>query len=215
MRVIEVKHSLTALSCSKCGAEIKPSRDEKQLVENKRTGKKTKKVVRVLGDPYRWIKHNRRPRKVRCMKVECRFRRSDMTTSDKLSRVYAAEETAQDSIGDWGGSEASVEDLKEILTTLADEAREVADEYEESAQNIEDAFPNGSSTAEECREKAEELTGWADELEAVDFDEWDGPDVTEKAANTNEEPKNDSGETHDEWLDAQREVASDAAGCPL
>lgn len=242
MRVNEVKHSLTALTCGKCRDDIKPSRDEKQVVEDKRTGKKVKKVVRVLGDPYRWIKHNRRPRKVRCMKPECRFHRSDMTTSDKLSRAYAAEETAETSIAGWGGLDASVDDLKEILTTLADEAREIAEEYNESAENIENAFPNGSATAEECREKAEELEGWADELEAIDFEEWDGPDVGEadeekkaaaeqefrdeeagikkgpsdrEASAGPEEPKNTSGETHEEWIEAQRELANDAIGCPI
>lgn len=164
MKITTVKHSQTNLTCGKCGASIMASRNET------RDGK----TVRVLGDPYRWIKHNRRPKTVRCMSERCSFRRSDLTTSDKLSRVFAALESTEASVAEWDGDD--IETLKEALQTLAEEAREVASEYNESADNMEQSFPSGSPTIEDCREKAENLEQWADELEGVDFEEWDGPD---------------------------------------
>lgn len=179
MKITTVKHSLTELTCGKCSDKIRASRDEKQRVLNKRTGKKEWKEVRVLGDGYRWIKFNRGPKKIRCMKPECAFRASDMTTSDKLSRVYAAQETAQDVVDSWDGED--IETLREALQTAAEEIREVASEYNESADNMEQAFPNGSPTIDDCREKAESLESWADELEQNDLTEWDGPEEEDES----------------------------------
>ena len=84
------------LKCSKCGADIRPSRDEKPPKAAKGERERVTKLVRVLGDPYRWVKFNRRPRNVRCMAKGCAFRRSDLTTSDKLGRVYDAQDAASD-----------------------------------------------------------------------------------------------------------------------
>lgn len=174
MRITTVKHAKKkGIACGKCHDKIKPSRDEKQTVTDKRTGKSKKKIVRVLGDSYRWIKFNRGPTLIRCMKPECAFRQSDMTRG-KMSGVYAAQESAQDSIAEWEGE--NVEDLKQILSDAAEAIKEVAQEYTDSADNIEQAFTGGSATADECKEKAESLESWADELEQVDFEEWDGPD---------------------------------------
>lgn len=175
MRITTVKHSLTELTCGKCGDKIRASRDEQQDVVDKRTGKKKRKKVRVLGDSYRWIKFNRGPKRIRCMKPACAFRASDMTTSDKLSRVYGAQETAEEAIAGWDPAEG-IDDLKQALEDLATEIREVSDEYEESASNMEQAFPSGSSQIDEIREKSENLAAWADEIEAVDLEEWDGPE---------------------------------------
>lgn len=205
VRIHTVKHSLTALVCSRCRCEIKPSRDEKQTVTVK--GKSVEKTVRVLGDPYRWIKFNRRPRNVRCM--ACGFKRSDLTTSEKLGRVYDAQDTAEDAVAAWSGE---ADDLKTILSDLASEIREVSQEYNDSADNIEESFPGGSPTIDDCREKAEQLESWADEIEEADFDEWSSSDEDADS----EDAANDDGQTRAEWADEQRDKASAVIGeCPL
>lgn len=212
MRIHAVKHSLTALVCSRCHCEIKPSRDEKQTVTVK--GKRVKKTVRVLGDPYRWIKFQKRPRNVRCMAAACAFKRSDLTTSEKLGRLYDAQDAAEDAIAAWSGE---ADDLKTILSDLASEVREVSQEYNESADNIENSFPGGSPTIDDCREKAEQLESWADEIEEVDFDEWEpAKESPEDPDGDSDEETNDDGQTRVEWADEQRDKASEVIGeCPL
>ena len=80
-RVHVVKKSRKAQGkCGKCG----------------KCGKRIKK-----GSPYRWTKNRRGPRKVRCSELECGFRASDLTGSDKLSRVYSARESAEDPTEEW------------------------------------------------------------------------------------------------------------------
>lgn len=203
MKITHVKHSQTDLKCSKCGAEIRASRDKVQSKTNARTGKQSEVNVRVLGDPYRWIKFNRSPRTVRCMNAGCTFRRGDLTTSDKLRRVYDAQDTAYDTIKSWdGASDSACEDLKSALEELASEIRDVASEYEESADNIESSFTGGSATADDCREKSEGLNAWADELESPDLEEFDGDESDEDALK--------------QWIEDQSSKANEAVNeCPL
>ena len=205
MKIHHVKHPLTALKCSKCSADIRPSRDEKPPKAAKGERKRVTKLVRVLGDPYRWVKFNRRPRNVRCMAKGCAFRRSDLTTSDKLGRVYDAQDAASDAVAAWTGEgDDAADELTQSLADLASELREVASEYTESADAMESAFTGGSPTIDDCREKAEALEGWADELESTDFDTW-GSD-SEDAGD----------EAHAAWLDEQRDKANDAVNdCPI
>ena len=94
-----------------------------------------------------------------------RPRPSQLTGSDKLSRVYAAVESVEDSL-----ESRDRDEVVEALNDAADEVREVAEEYGESADNMESAFPNGSPTIEECREKQENLEAFADELEGAASD---------------------------------------------
>ena len=212
MRQHHVKHSLTALVCSRCRCEIKPSRDETQTVTVK--GKAAEKTVRVLGDPYRWIKFNRRPRTVRCMAPACAFKRSDLTTSEKLGRIYDAQDSAEDAIAAWSGE---ADDLKTILSDLASEIRDVAQEYNDSADNMEQAFTGGSPTIDDCRDKADQLESWADEIENVDFDEWEpAKEEADDPDGDSDVETNDDGQTHDEWAEAQRDTASAAVSeCPI
>lgn len=117
------------------------------------------------GEPYKWIKFRFGGKRKRC--ESCTFRASDLTNSDKLSRVYGAQETAQDALSEVTYDEVSCDasEVKEILSDAASEIREVGEEYQESCDNIMEHFPSGNSTSEECEEKANELEGWADELE--------------------------------------------------
>jgi len=120
------------------------------------------------GDPYKWIKPRYGAKRVKC--DSCRFRPSELTSS-KMGTVYDAQEDVEDTIA---GCE-SVEDLQGALEDFAGTVREVGDEYQESADAINETA-EGSPVAEECEEKAEGLSGWADELEGVDFDEYEEAD---------------------------------------
>jgi len=216
MKITEVKHAQTKQECRKCGAKIRPSRFEMQTVVDKRTGKKKRKRVRVLGDSYRWIKFNRRPKTIRCMRNECRFRPSDMTSSDKLSRIYAAQETAEDAADDWDPEEGT-DALESIIEDLKNEIDEVAQEYQESADNIEAVFTGGSSTAEDCKEKSENLESWSSDLDSLDFNDWDGPGEDENLICThcenpivkNEEKSADREYDHDVEGEEGRKLDSD------
>jgi len=89
----------------------------------------------------------------RCMRTQCAPRQSDLTQS-KMQAVYLAIEDAEDSVGDVEDHEA----LSSLVEGVADVVREVADEYTEAAE------PFGGQG--ENQERAEELEGWADELES-------------------------------------------------
>lgn len=124
--------------CGKCGAKIK------------------------AGMPYRWAKGRYGPKKVRCPK--CAFRPSDLTGSDKLSRLYSARESVEDVlVPDFDDTDA----VRDAISSAVDEAREVASEYSDAAENM-------SATRDEMEEKSSQCESWADELEGVDVEEFEG-----------------------------------------
>lgn len=208
MKIHQVAHSLSALKCSKCGTAIRPSRDETQMDKHPKTGRERTRTVRVLGDPYRWTKFNRRARTVRCMASACAFRRGELTTSEKMGRVYDAQDAASDAVSKWDGiATDDTGDLGQALADLASELREVAQEYNDSADAMENAFTGGSPTIDDCREKAESLEEWADELEGVGFDEWDAD---------GHESEDDAAQAREAWAEEQRDKATEAIdNCPL
>lgn len=135
-RVTTVNHARKDQgNCSKCGDPIKK------------------------GDGYRHASPGFRGSKiVRCLKPECSFRGSDLTTS-KLATVYAAQEAAEDDV-------AQAEDadgLKAAMEAVAEAAREVADEYREAAEAMGEA-------GYENEERADTLESYADEVEGFDPD---------------------------------------------
>lgn len=143
-----------------------------------------------------WIKPRHGTKRVRHAGSQCAFRDSELISSDKLARIYDARDSAREQINDWDGT--NVYDLSDILMDLSETVREVAEEYEESASNIDQAFPNGTPTSNDCREKAEVLFAWVDELDPVNL----LPDEEETETVTNE--------------DEQRQAATDLVdGCPV
>lgn len=128
------------------------------------------------GDSYRWIKPRYGGKRVRHATCQ-NFRPSDMTSSDKLSRLYAAQENVEDFLS--AGEFDSLDDVKGVLEEAGSEAREVGDEYRESAQNIEDGFGTRTAMCDEIEEKADSCDSWADTLEgALDYvDDWDEDNV--------------------------------------
>lgn len=95
-------------------------------------------------------------------------RPSQLTSSEKKSRSYAASECIEDlRVGEL----VTKEDVTELAETLADElveiaetVREIASEYSESASTIRDSFSE-SPTADLCDENCAELESWADEID--------------------------------------------------
>lgn len=111
------------------------------------------------GSAIRWWKFFRGGRNVRCMEDACSPSRSDLTNSHHLSGLYAAVD----------GVELNLESPTAIAETCRDLAETLRDEcaggYRESFDAMQDAFPNGCPTMELCEENAEQLEGYADEVE--------------------------------------------------
>jgi FtsZ-interacting cell division protein ZipA len=179
-----------------------------------RCGKAIKK-----GDSYRWIKFRHGGKRKRCSEYSCRFRQSDLTQSDKLSRTYGAQEAAEDAIGGLDtASESFEDDINGALQEAAEEIREVAQEYQESADNIRENFSE-SPTADECEEKSGELESWADELDEFEpgqgaFDpadrdlpeKFDDKDVERDPAATDEEHAEKVEEAREEYEEKLQEA---------
>lgn len=164
-------------------------------------------------------------RQVRCL--EHPPKQSDLTAS-RMSEVYAAMETAEEELS---GNTETVEDVTAVVATVAEAAREVCDEYRTAA----DAFGGGGPNAE----RADELEGWVDELEAFepdesDVEEFDEDEHAEEAKELCEEEgdltfadamqrlRDEYEEEHDietareEALENARNLARDLMGqCPL
>jgi methyl-accepting chemotaxis protein len=127
-----------------------------------------------VGSPYRWIKFRFGGKIRRCMKYTCRFRGSDMTTSDKRSDFYLAQEQAEDALEairvilsddlDADTLHGEFVDLASTLGESADLAEQVRDGFEESAMNLEEYF-SGSYQIDEINEKSQAAEEYAGELQ--------------------------------------------------
>lgn len=131
------------------------------------------------GSAYRWIKFRFGSKRIRCMKRSCRFRNSDMTTSDKLSDIYLAQKDCEDVIeevfqvvgtiipeeGVWPETiRAELERLADQLDESRGTAEQVAEGYEESAYALEEYF-SGSARIDEINEKANAAREYSDQIE--------------------------------------------------
>lgn len=156
MRINLVKKAKKLWRCQSCGMPIKP------------------------GQPYRWAKGRYTLKKIRCMNFACRFRDSDLTSSDKLSRAYEAREMIEDlsgmdmslyaTFGEGGEVEidfdAALEAAKEIIEQAKDQAREVGEEYQDGFDNMGEGLQE-SETGQQSQEKADSLEQYATDLEEM------------------------------------------------
>lgn len=176
------------------------------------------------GTPYRWIKFRYGGKQKRCMKLSCMFRNSDLTQSDKLSRVYGAGETIEDAMKNVdvldGEPRESIDNAR-LLMEAVDEAlgeiEEVADEYNESADNIEYEF-DYSPTAELCRENAENLESWHSDLDQAKDELENAIDTVESSITEYEEHGNEERLDEidlSELRDQISNVESSASDCPI
>lgn len=157
--------------CGRCGVEIKK------------------------GDPYRHASPGfRAPKKIRCMKPECRFRQSELTTS-LLADVYAAQEDADDALDQVGLDFEDAEDVITILEECASAGREVAQAYTDAAEAM-------GSAGEEHQDRADMIESWCDDLDSPSFDDAPDPD--------DEDYKDDSDALEDAWTDWRENVITTA-----
>lgn len=143
--------------CAGCGTEIK------------------------AGSSYKWFANRigrMSMRKNYC--ATCRIRPSAMTTSPHLSALYAAQENAEDALGQVDSS-TSLGDIAQIVRDYGEAVREVAEGYEESAQNMEDGFGHETYMSEEIKEKAQACEDAADQADvaADEIESMDDPDDDE------------------------------------
>lgn len=145
------------------------------------------------GEPYYWWKFRYGGKRF----SKTYPRASQLTQSDKLSRIYAAQESVEDAgqpptdARDYDSPAALASALREayeVWQSAASELQEVADEYEQSADNKEEYFPG---TGDEIREKADAVRNSADEAETL-------ADDFERAASDIEELDADDEDWQDE-----------------
>ncbi len=135
-----------------------------------------------VGDSYHWWANRIGRSSIRGVTcVEHKPRRSMLTTSDKLSRAYAAEEELEASIA----NAESVEDIKEALEVAAGEAEEVAQEYRDAIESMPENFQQGDQ-AMEMEEKADQLEDWVQALRSA-IDDVDALDVEEEEGKSEED----------------------------
>lgn len=186
-------------NCSRCGTAIK------------------------TGDSYFWFA-NRIGRSSRRKNYcgNCRPRPSEITTSDKLSELYAAQESIEDSLN---RGELNFEEFRDQVKSACEDAastaHEVADQYRESKDNLPENFQN-STPGEELDEKADQCDNWAEALEsaASEIESTEQDDSLDECLNCSEAadkhptdscvefetPENETG------FDDIEQLASDAAG---
>lgn len=66
---------------------------------------------------------------------------------------------------------SEVSEVQDLLDSLAEGVRGLAEEKREAASNIEDGFGHPTSSSEELEEIAQQLEDWADELSGADIPE--------------------------------------------
>jgi hypothetical protein len=192
-----------------------------------------------VGSSYRYAQAYRGRKKVRCMKEECRFKQSDLTGSDKKARVYAAQETLEEFLSDFG-KDSDLSSLQSACEDCASEIREVAQEYADAAEAL-------GGAGEQMQEQADNLEGWADEIEEAgnqgeefEVSYEDSEECPECGAQADhdkgrgeeghyvcssdkcghefklDEEKNGDGQTKQEWAEEIQSAVQDALGnCPL
>ena len=149
------------------------------------------------------------PKKFFC--GEHRPRPSEMTGSDKLATLYAAQEHVEDMIN----GDAGRDDLVAALQEAAETARGVGEEYRSSKENLPENLQY-SSTGEALEEKADQCDQWADELEqAADdiqaMEDWDA-EAKEAAEGENPDEAVDIAEDHSDLKAEAESRAQEAVG---
>ncbi len=115
----------------------------------------------AAGDEYLWFQHAFRAKVIRC--PQHYPSQSELTTSDKLARLYSIQEGFDTLLKEFHKA-TNADDVVSALESAEEEAREVAGEYNESADNIEEGFGHETSMSEEIRGKGDSCETWADAL---------------------------------------------------
>lgn len=149
-RVHTIKKARKVRTCGKCGDSIE------------------------VGSGYKYWEPRYGPMRIRCLKSECYPRQSDLTSSDKLSRIYAAGEGIEDAVAAWKISddgyalkEADIEDVTSAVQQAIDDVSECGEEYREAAEHFGGQGEN-ADRADACEEYARDLESCMSELEDID-----------------------------------------------
>lgn len=126
-----------------------------------------------VGAPYIWVKQRFQAKRVRCTAHACRFRPSELTTSEIRSLLYGAQESWEDLDQD-----ARTQQEAESITESCQEACEL---IQEKMDNIESGCGHtGLPVYEELEERLGELESWVEELREL-VEEW-GCELEEQLA---------------------------------
>jgi hypothetical protein len=167
-----------------------------------------------VGESYKWIKTrpHRAARGVRRIRhtYHPNWKPSETTSSVHLSIIYGAQETAEadlEALSDPDNADDAedfLEAVKEAATAFAEGIREASETYRESAEAIEEGFGHPTYQSEELADNSEAVEQWADDVESINFEGFEGEDaVCEWCGN----PEDDSyhGNPEDDDVDEDSE----------
>ncbi len=149
-RIHQVKRARKEWTCQECG------------------------VVIAKGDPYLWWKPRYSYKHTRCLEHYPKM--SDRTTSDKMARLYEAQESLESIANDLSGyncqgstdAQEAISVAQSSIEEAGELANEVGEEYQEAADNIHQAFTE-SEIADRCEEIAGECESWYSGIMEIDF----------------------------------------------
>lgn len=111
----------------------------------------------AAGDPYIWVKPRYGGKRVRCTDPRCRFRPSELTSSEIRSEIYSAQEDWEDN-----GGPLNVDLARDVVESL----RNVVEMIQEKLDNIESGFGHTDLPVyEELESRKDDLEAWVDEGE--------------------------------------------------
>lgn len=175
MRITTVNAARKEQKCDKCQSRIKK------------------------GESYRWAKGRYTRKMVRCMKAECAFRPTDLSSA-KTAQIDEAINDAHTSLH----LAEDLDAIKAVLEDVASVARDVAQEY----QDANDAWAGGQGR-EDLQEKVDACEAFADELEGWDpSGETDEETIRQQVRDEEDGPE--QGEDQDDYTKRLEELG-DAA----
>lgn len=152
---------------------------------------------------------------------DCHIPQSHRTTS-RMGEIYDAQEEAENAMPQEPDETGT---LETIASDFAQTVREVGEGYTESADNMEEGFGHSTFMSDELREKGESLEEWANDLESLDFEEFDEVEAREQARNDSDLEDGDEDtpeveeaveEARSTWWEEQVEkLNSELGNCPV
>ena len=124
-----------------------------------------------------------------------KLRRSATIASDKLGRLYDAQDDAENDID----NAITGQDVAQALETCREQAEEVRDEYQESVDNLPEQFQD-THPAAESRDSVE---SWVDELDRA------ARDIESEAQESEDNTESDA---YQDALDGWKQTAHNAVG---
>jgi hypothetical protein len=149
--------------------------DKSQPLPNRNCGKCGKEIT--VGSPYKHISPKSGPYGGRTLYrcAECPNWHVWEYSSSLGARTAQIEHDASNEASEAGDTDG----LRSAAESAAEAIRELAEEKREGAQNIVDGFGHETSQSDELNDVADQLDSWADDVENIDFEEFDDGDARE------------------------------------